>query len=224
VRRHGHNLTDRPRRRGEEKYERRERAPMQSVRYFGFVDPSGGSADSMTLAVGHREGDVVVVDALRERKPPFNPSDVAAEFIETLKSYRVTIVVGDRFAGEWCRQPFRDAGIFYKLADRAKADLYRDASPIFNSRHVSLLDNRTLVGQLCSLERSTGSSGRDKIDHPRGADDDLCNAACGAICLATQKRRRFEQPTGVGLPVFFEGDVMLRDDGSNPMKVWLGRV
>jgi hypothetical protein len=42
--------------------------------------------------------------------------------------------------------------------------------------------------------------------------------------VATQKRRRFEQPTGVGLPVFFEGDVMLRDDGSNPMKVWLGRV
>jgi hypothetical protein len=131
---------------------------------------------------------------------------------------------GDRFAGEWCRQPFRDQGIFYKLAERAKADLYRDALPIFNSRQVRLLDDRTLVGQLCALERSTGPSGRDKIDHPRGAHDDLCNAACGAICLATQKRRRFERPIALGLPVFYEDGVMLRSDGSNPMKVWLGRV
>ena len=50
----------------------RERAPMSSTRYFGFIDPSGGSADSMTLAIGHREKDVVVVDALRERRPPFS--------------------------------------------------------------------------------------------------------------------------------------------------------
>src|SRR5262249_23149945 len=101
---------------------------------------------------------------------------------------------------------FRDAGIFYKLADRAKADLYRDALPIFNSRRVSLLDNRTLVGQLCSLERSTGPTGRDRIDHPRGAHDDLCNPACGAICLATQKRGRFVQSSVISLPMVFEGD------------------
>ncbi len=30
-----------------------ERAPLSSIRYHGFVDPSGGSADSMTLAVAH---------------------------------------------------------------------------------------------------------------------------------------------------------------------------
>jgi hypothetical protein len=93
-----------------------------------------------------------------------------------------------------------------RLADRAKSDIYRDALPIFNSRNVSLLDNPTLVGQLCALERSTGTSGRDKIDHPRGAHDDLCNAACGAICLATQKRRRFERTPTIGLPITFEGD------------------
>jgi hypothetical protein len=63
-----------------------------------------------------------------------------------------------------------------------------------------LLDNQVLIGQLCALERSTGPSGRDRIDHPRGAHDDLCNAACGAICLATQKRRRFEKQFEIGLP------------------------
>jgi Terminase large subunit, ATPase domain len=177
-----------------------ERSPVPGTTYFSFIDPAGGSGqDAMTLAICHVQGERVVLDCLRERKPPFNPSDVAAEFIDTLKSYRVTIVIGDRFAGEWCRQPFHDAGIFYKLADRTKADLYRDALPIFNSRHVSLLDNRTLVGQLCSLERSTGPTGRDKIEHPRGAHDDLANAAAGALTIALQ-RPRWETPCETGLP------------------------
>jgi hypothetical protein len=90
-----------------------ERSPMPDATYFGFIDPAGGSGqDAMTLAVCHLEDEVVVLDCLRERRPPFNPSDVADEFIETLKSYGISVVHGDRFAGEWCRQPFRDAGIF----------------------------------------------------------------------------------------------------------------
>jgi hypothetical protein len=186
-----------------------ERSPTPGVTYFSFIDPAGGSGqDAMTLAICHNEGDAVVLDCLRERKPPFSPSDVAAEFIETLKSYRASVVYGDRFGGEWCRQPFRDQSIFYKLADRTKSDLYRDALPVFNSRNVSLLDNRNLIGQLSSLERSTGPTGRDRIDHPRGAHDDLCNAACGAIVLASQKRRRFEQEVAIGLPIVFENGVM----------------
>jgi len=84
----------------------RERAPMQSVRYFGFVDPSGGSADSMTLAIGHQEHDVVIVDALREIKPPFSPESVVREFSALLKSYRVSKITGDRYAGEWPRELF----------------------------------------------------------------------------------------------------------------------
>jgi hypothetical protein len=33
----------------------RERAPVSSVTYAAFVDPSGGSADSMTMAIAHKE-------------------------------------------------------------------------------------------------------------------------------------------------------------------------
>jgi hypothetical protein len=33
----------------------RERPPERQWRYYGFVDPSGGSSDSMTLAVSHRK-------------------------------------------------------------------------------------------------------------------------------------------------------------------------
>jgi hypothetical protein len=42
-----------------------ERPPLSAVCYFGFVDPSGGSGDSMTLVIPHREDDVAVLDCGR---------------------------------------------------------------------------------------------------------------------------------------------------------------
>src|SRR6516165_9515412 len=44
---------------------RHELAPVSGVNYLAFVDPSGSAADSFTLAVAHREGDTVILDALR---------------------------------------------------------------------------------------------------------------------------------------------------------------
>jgi hypothetical protein len=47
------------------------------VRYVGHCDPSGGSADSMTLAVAFSDKDKrVILAAVRERRPPFSPDDV----------------------------------------------------------------------------------------------------------------------------------------------------
>ena len=37
--------------------------------YKAFVDPSGGSNDSMTLGIAHKEGATVILDAIREAKP-----------------------------------------------------------------------------------------------------------------------------------------------------------
>jgi len=168
-----------------------ERAPMSSVRYYGFVDPSGGSADSMTLAVGHREGDVVVLDALRERKPAFSPEDVVSEFAELLKSYRVTSISGDRYAGEWPKERFRDHGISYEPAQKPKSDLYRDLLPAINSRKIDLLDHPRLLTQLVGLERRTARGGRDSIDHAPGAHDDLANAVPG-LCGCTRRKYAYD--------------------------------
>ena len=168
----------------------RERAPERRIEYRAFVDPAGGGKsgnDAMTLAIAHLDGDLVVVDCVREYHPPFTPTEVVAEIAETLKPYRCTVVVGDRFAGEWCRAPFRKFGIRYKEADRSKSDIYRDCLPILNSRKVSLLDNRAAVNQICALERRTARGGRDLIDHPRNAHDDLANAVCGVIVMTAQK-------------------------------------
>jgi hypothetical protein len=52
----------------------RERPPIDGIRYFSFTDPSGGSVDSMVCAIGHMDGDILVVDAIREIKATSTPS------------------------------------------------------------------------------------------------------------------------------------------------------
>jgi hypothetical protein len=169
---------------------RHELPPVEGGWHVGFVDPSGGSQDAMTLAIAHaewRDGRVVaVLDAVRERKPPFSPESTTAEFADVLKSYGVGVVVGDRYAGEWPRERFREHGVAYEPAALPKSDIYREALPLLNSHALELLDDRRLVAQLLGLERRTGRSGKDSIDHGPGGRDDLANAACGALVLAAQ--------------------------------------
>jgi hypothetical protein len=160
---------------------------LEGMRYFGFVDPSGGSSDSMTLAVAHTAGDNrIVIDAIRERRSPFSPADVVGEFATLLKSYGVGRVKGDRYGGEWPREVFRKHGVEYSVADKAKSDLYRDLLPLLNSGRCELLDHPRLVAQLCSLERRTARGGRDSIDHPPGAHDDVANCVAGVAITAVQ--------------------------------------
>lgn len=169
-----------------------ERGRTQGIRYSAFCDPSGGSADSMTLAIVHKEKGIAVLDALRERKPPFSPDAVVADFAQLLKSYGINKVLGDRYAGEWIKEPFKKLGIAYDAAAKPKSDLYRDCSPLINSKKVDLLDHPKLVQQLIGLERRTARSGRDSIDHSPGQHDDVCNAACGALVNVGVKKYAYD--------------------------------
>lgn len=162
---------------------------MGSREYVAFVDPSGGSVDAMTLGIAHREGDIIVLDALRARKPPFSPEAVVAEFASLIKSYGISRVTGDRYAGEFAREPFRKLGIAYDLSDRPRSDIYRDTLPLLNSGRIELLDIPQLATELIGLERRTSRNGRDSIDHAPGAHDDLANAAAGALLMASVDRQ-----------------------------------
>jgi hypothetical protein len=167
----------------------RERPAARGVRYVGFVDPSGGRGDSMTLAIGHGEGDCAVLDCLREVRPPFDPASVVREFAGTLAGYELREARGDKYGGEWPAAEFRKRGISYRTAERPKSDLYRELLPVINARRVELLDDQKLVTQLVSLERRVGRGGRDSIDHPPGMHDDLANAVAGLVeCLSGRRR------------------------------------
>jgi hypothetical protein len=169
----------------------RELLAAAGVRYYAAVDPSGGSADSFTLAICHGEaGDKIIVDAVREVRPPFSPESVVEEFCVLLKNnYRITRVVGDRYAGQWPREQFEKRKISYVVADKSKSDAYRDLLPLLNSQRLVLPRSDRLLGQLVGLERRTARGGRDSIDHAPNSHDDLANAVALAAGLVAYARR-----------------------------------
>lgn len=154
----------------------------KGISYRAFVDPSGGSSDSMVLAIGHtdKETGVEVCDMVREIKAPFSPKTVVEEFVGLIKSYKLAAVTGDRYAGEWPREAFRDAGVEYKLADKTRSDLYLATLPLVNSKTCKLPNNKRMINQMISLERRTGR-GKDSVDHPPGGHDDVANAVAGVL-------------------------------------------
>jgi hypothetical protein len=171
---------------------RLELPPVSTLAYEAVADPSGGSgADSFTLAIGHREErgglTVAVLDAIRETRPPFSPADTIRQYAELLKTYRISSVRGDRFAGEFPRELFREHGVAYDLLDKSKSDYYVDSLALINSGRIELLDHPRLVAQIASLERRTARGGRDSVDHAPGGHDDLANVACAlAVRLAVK--------------------------------------
>lgn len=157
----------------------RERPPAAGIRYTAFVDPSGGSSDSMTLAIAHQVDERVIIDAVRDRAAPFDPESAVEEFVTLLRLYGIRRVTGDRYAGEWPRQAFQKRGVEYALSEMPKSALYLDVVPRFNSRTIRLVDNARLVNQFAALERRTARGGKDSIDHPPNGHDDLANAVAG---------------------------------------------
>jgi hypothetical protein len=90
-------------------------------------------------------------------------------------------VTGDRYAGEWPREQFRKNSVAYEPAEQNKSQIYGELLPLLNSGRIELLDHARLAAQLCNLERRTTRGGRDSIDHPPHAHDDLANAVAGAL-------------------------------------------
>lgn len=156
--------------------------PLADMHYEAFLDPSGGSSDSFTLAIGHRgQGGKVILDAIRERQPPFTPSAVVAEYSELLKSYRIHRAKSDHYAGAWVPEAFKAHGITIDGADMPASDYYLNLLPCILNGTTELLDNKRLVAQLAGLERRVRPAGKDLITHPQGGHDDIANAAAGVI-------------------------------------------
>lgn len=165
----------------------RHELPRQAnTTYHGFADPSGGGADAFTLAIAHDEDGVAVLDVLRARRG--SPEAAVQEFAAVLKAYGLSTVTGDRYAARWVVDAFARAGITYQHSELSKSDVYLEALPLFATGTVRLLDHTRLLVELRQLERRTSSSGKDTVDHPPRAHDDMANACCGALWLASARR------------------------------------
>jgi hypothetical protein len=168
-----------------------ERPPQHGIAYAAGVDPSGGSADSFSMAIGHLDfgRSIVVVDCIREVTPPFNPSQVVEELARTLASYNVGTVFGDRYAGMWPVEAFDKVSIRYEQLGRTKSDCYLDLLPMLNSGRIHILDHPKTINQICSLERRTARGGKDSIDHAPGSKDDCANAVAILCSILTTQNQ-----------------------------------
>lgn len=149
--------------------------PRMKERYIAFCDPSGGGADEFTLAIGHTEGqrkdgNRIVIDALHGKHGA--PAETVREFVDILSAYGIRRVIGDRYAGRWPRDEFMRWGVRYEVGELDRSALYIELLAAMNSGRVELPPDETMRRQMLALERRTGSSGRDIIDHPPGGHDD----------------------------------------------------
>ena len=157
-----------------------ERLPQRGVNYSAFVDMLGGAA----LAIAHYEDKNIVLDLVHEVPAPHSPNAAVVQFVPVLRRFDCWSVTVDAYAGKWPRDAFQEHSISYQAAEQNKSEIYTAFLPLLNSRVVRLIEHPRMRHQLISLERSTRSGGKDKIDHPRYGRDDVVNAAAGACIEA----------------------------------------
>jgi hypothetical protein len=158
--------------------------PEPDRAYAAFVDMSGGSSDDAVLAIAHYDPNSkrAVLDLLvaQTGKPPFNPRDAVRKFAGLLKTYGLSRVQGDAYAGQTFRADFSEHGITYEVAMLPKTGIYDALEPKLNAGEIELLDIVELQEQLLTLIVRNG-----RIDHQPGGHDDHANAAAGALWLVS---------------------------------------
>jgi hypothetical protein len=162
--------------------------PEPGISYRCFGDAASGvpDGDSYAAAIGHKRGDEVIIDAIREVRPPFSPAEVINTVLLPLcRSYGVHAVTFDNYAAGFAQNLVRNAGLVFDPAKKHKSELFLDPFlPLLNSRKLRLPRNERAINQICSLERSSQRSGRDQVSHPLNGRDDVANVIAGAAELA----------------------------------------
>jgi hypothetical protein len=146
-----------------------------------FVDMSGGSSDDAVLAIAHKVEKRIVVDLVEKQagRCPFDPRAAVAKFTEILRRYRLTHVIGDRYAGETFRLDFQGRGVVYQCSELTTSELYEQMEPRVNAGEVELPDLPVLTEQLLTLVQKGA-----RVTHESGAHDDWANACAGAVQAA----------------------------------------
>jgi hypothetical protein len=111
-------------------------------------------------------------------------------WFDTLRCLVLSLGEGNEPAAKWSSGAFVKAGIMYRKSPINRSEIYLSVLPLFASGRVRLIDNPKLVTQFVGLERRTFPTGRDRVDHGTGGHDDLCNAAAGALDLASRTSRQ----------------------------------
>ena len=167
------------------------------------------------FALDIRQCSRIVIDAVREIRPPFSPEGAISELSAFFKSYRVSRITLDRWGVDFPAEQFRKHGISCDTSEKTKSDIYLEFLPLLNSGRVEILDDSRLIKQLLSLERRIARGGRTSVDRPAGGShhDDKINSAAGSAVLAATKQpmtipqsaiEAMRRPSRTQMKCFFE--------------------
>jgi hypothetical protein len=162
---------------------RRALPPQPGIQYRAFVDMSGGSSDDAVLCIAHAEDRVAIIDLVEKQAGgvPFNPRDAVLRFVGLLKTFGISAVTGDNYAGETFKADFEAARIRYDASPLNKTQLYEAFEPALNAGEVELPDLPKLQEQLLTLVVKGA-----RIDAEKNGHDDFANAVCGAAWLVRE--------------------------------------
>jgi hypothetical protein len=164
------------------------RPPDGRLYYFAYFDAATGRGDSVALCIGHvrripGQFDELVIDVIREKRPPFSLIDTIAEWAPLLKSYGIHKVYGDQFAFEICLQEWDKQQIELIQGEYSTGKNYLAALPLLTQKsRVRLIDNEVCRKQFASLQRHV-SSGHETVEHPKNksAHDDVATVVAGCL-------------------------------------------
>jgi hypothetical protein len=166
---------------------RHESLPQPGVAYAFAFDASGGRHDAASLAGGHREDEMVIVDVVRRWVAPHNPEAVIAEAARILLDFGVTTVQVDRFAAEFPIVAFARHGVTATVAAKTTSEHYLETLPRVNAGAVRLPDVAVLIAELNGLYRRS-AGGRDRVDHRgAGTHDDTAASAAAVISMLSYR-------------------------------------
>ena len=184
--------------------------PADGVLYRAFVDASGGAAggDAYAIAIGHKKGELCVIDVVRGTAGRFDPQEVTKQYAQLCRDYHISRVTGDNYAREWVAGAWRGFGFEYIRSQKPKGEIYLEVVPQFTRGLVRLPDHVRLVRELRLLERRTHRSGKDTVEHPRNGHDDHANVTCGVLNLlrvVPQDQISFASMPWDGVPRYIPG-------------------
>jgi hypothetical protein len=165
------------------------RPPQSGFKYQAYVDMSGGSNDNAVLAIAHQDHDgSIVLDCIVRQAggTPFNPRKAVEKFCDIMNEYGCTTVHGDAYAGQTFRLDFEAHDKRYQVIKQTASDILELLEPKINAREVKLLDDPTLIEELCTLIITRGG----KVQAESNSHDDHAVAAAGAILVAVGRTGR----------------------------------
>ena len=89
---------------------------LSSCRYKAFIDPSEVRTTACASPWRTRKATRSSSTACLKPNRRSSPASVVRRLQAVLKQFRIKAVEGDRYGGEWCKEPFRKAGIAYEPA------------------------------------------------------------------------------------------------------------